>query len=337
MKIRFPMMLSPPSTVAKDFQFPRWQIALALLLGAIDLCWIAATPFSLSFESWKQAILLLCCTAMLAFFAGRVRHNERLWALVAGTALLLITWPILRLLNHLTMSLAFPKADGSLSNWDQLVHFDWLGYLKWADASPQLLWLMSRCYTGLTSYSAIAFLILVLSPRPAIRVVEFTGLFLSTSTICIIVGACFPAEAAMIHYAPSPDLFANISNQSGTYHIEALTALRSDPNLTFDLNNLPGLVTFPSFHTAMGVLIIYCCRSNFIVFVPSLIVNCIMISATPIFGSHYGIDVLGGAFVATLAIIASRGWLRFPLLRRSARPRGPSSAGALVGSYTNLH
>ena len=52
-----------------------------------------------------------------------------------------------------------------------------------------------------------------------------------------------------------------IDPRDGAYHLEHLERLRSDPMPVLSLSDLPGLVTFPSFHTAMGVIAIYCCRS----------------------------------------------------------------------------
>ena len=85
-----------------------------------------------------------------------------------------------------------------------------------------------------------------------------------------------------------------------------LLALRTDPQHVLDLNNLPGLVTFPSFHTAMGIIAIYCSRGTPWLFWPSLIINILMISSTPLFGSHYLIDVIAGAVVALGTILFIR-------------------------------
>jgi len=68
-----------------------------------------------------------------------------------------------------------------------------------------------------------------------------------------------------------------------------LRAVRDDPAYVLDLAHMPGLVTFPSFHTAMGVIAIYCARGTRWLFWPMLVINLLMIAATPVLGSHYSV------------------------------------------------
>ena len=76
--------------------------------------------------------------------------------------------------------------------------------------------------------------------------------------------------------------------------------MRTNDAHVLSLSNLPGLVTFPSFHTAMGVIGIYCCRAKLPFFALAIAVNGTMIVSTPVTGSHYVVDVFAGAAVALL-------------------------------------
>lgn len=69
------------------------------------------------------------------------------------------------------------------------------------------------------------------------------------------------------------------------------------------LNNLEELVTFPSFHTACGVLFAWALWRVRYLWIVGLILNVLMIASTPISGSHYLIDVIAGAGVAYIAIV----------------------------------
>lgn len=193
---------------------------------------------------------------------------------------------------------------------DQLIGFDWLAYLLWFDRHPALTNAMGFFYTGLSTYSTIFFLVILFSNRdPRKCCGEFIALFFTTATSCIAIGLFFPALSAAIHYAPPLSLFDHIDPRFGAYHLGHLYALRSDAMPVLSLDSLPGLVTFPSFHTAMGVIAIYCCRTVPPLFAVSLAINLLMIASTPIFGAHYLIDLLGGAAVAVAAIAAHR-WLQ---------------------------
>jgi hypothetical protein len=73
-----------------------------------------------------------------------------------------------------------------------------------------------------------------------------------------------------------------ITSALGTYHLEALQQLRTNDAHVLSLSNLPGLVTFPSFHSAMEVIGIYCCRAKLPFFVLAVVVSGTMIASTPL-------------------------------------------------------
>ena len=76
---------------------------------------------------------------------------------------------------------------------------------------------------------------------------------------------------------------------------------------SIQLNNLEGLITFPSFHTAIAILFAWAVWRTPYVWFAGLVTNVLMILSTPLSGSHYVIDLAGGAVVATVAIaLASR-------------------------------
>jgi len=283
---------------------PLW-CALGLLI-TIDAVWLLASPLRLSADSWRVLAGLLPLAVIGGWGAHRLGDHPRLHMLCRGVAFMLIAWPALRLYNHLTMSTALPFADNWLAAGDAFIGFDWMRYALWLDSHPGLIQLMDYSYSGLTTYSIVLFVMLLLGREPIQRCEELVVLFFSSALICSTMGMFFPAEAAALHYQVQRDLFRNVDPWVGTYHIHHLLALRVEPDHVFALNNLPGLVTFPSFHTAMGVIAIYCARGTPWLFWPSVMVNVVMIASTPLLGSHYLIDVIAGAGVAAGAILFLR-------------------------------
>jgi hypothetical protein len=70
-----------------------------------------------------------------------------------------------------------------------------------------------------------------------------------------LIAAFVPAMDAMIYLDLAPKGISGLP--PGTYtHIPTLEALRAGTMTAIQLNNLEGLVTFPSFHTACGVLLL---------------------------------------------------------------------------------
>lgn len=291
----------PMQRLADDF-WPSWSWRALAAIGLADCLWLALSPVSLDAESWITIAGLIGTAGTLRFAARRWPMSDRVRMLALGIGFMLVAWPALRVLNHLTMTTAMPLADTTLAAWDTQLGLSWLAYVRWADDYPLLLKWMEATYQGLTLYSLATFPILLWCFGVE-RAREFVLIFFVTAVSATLIGMMFPADAAMAHLRPDPAQFRHITPAFGTYHLVAMEALRSGLPHTLSLQELPGLVTFPSFHTAMGVVGIYCCRGKFPIFVAALIVNGSMIAATPIFGSHYLVDLIGGA---ALALVAAR-------------------------------
>jgi membrane-associated phospholipid phosphatase len=67
-----------------------------------------------------------------------------------------------------------------------------------------------------------------------------------------------------------------------------------------------GIITFPSFHAALGALFIVALWPVPVLRWISAVVNGLMIIATPIDGGHYFIDVLAGLGITILCLCGAR-------------------------------
>ncbi|MEM9574452.1 MAG: phosphatase PAP2 family protein, partial [Pseudomonadota bacterium] len=259
------------------------------------------TPAYLTNKSYFILVSNSLIFAAIVFASSYLKYWPRMQLIAAGMGFMGLAWPILRMLNHLTMASSIPYADQYLANWDALIGFDWVAYGQLIEQFPGLAHTMDRFYSGLTAYSAIAFIAVVLFGRRRDGL-SFIEIFLPTALLCTLVGAFFPAVAAATFYQVDADAFKLINPYSGAYHLEQMNMLRSGQPVALNVDKLVGLVTFPSFHTAMGVIVIWVCRSNAALFGISFTINAIMIASTPFFGNHYLIDVIAGSIVAVVAI-----------------------------------
>ena len=69
---------------------------------------------------------------------------------------------------------------------------------------------------------------------------------------------------------------------------------------------MQGLVTFPSFHTSLAIITTYAVRGIRFVTLPVAILNGLVIVSTLPEGGHYLIDVIAGAIISIIAIVAIR-------------------------------
>ncbi len=301
----FAPALAAPAEAAPPAGFlPRWVFSLLAGIALLDLAWLALSPLSLDWASARGPITGILFASSLLMLCRMLAPPRRLVLLAQGLCFLMVAWPTLRLFNHLAMSTAFPLADPLLSGWDRALGFDWLGYLRLLDGSPALLAAMDWAYTGLDYYSCFTFLALVLFGCER-RAREFLLLFLLTAVGATGIGLFFPALAATAFYKPDPALFAHLTGTEGTYHLDLLHALRTDPSHVLTFRFMPGLTTFPSFHTAMGLICVWCARGT-LLFVPLTLLNLLMIASTPVFGSHYLVDLIGGVAVTAGAVLLLR-------------------------------
>lgn len=280
-------------------RWPAWSWRVLIGVGLADVLWILIARVAVDRQS--AAVLAAAAAAALAVkaYAGRGRLSERSRIFLEGLAFLLAAWPALRLLNHLTMTTALPLVDARLAARDAALGFDWLGYVRGLDRHPLLLRLMELTYTGLDSYSVVTAVALLFA-FGAERMREFVLAFFAAAVAVVVLGPLFPAYGAMAHYAPAPAQFAHMTPACGTYYLASLMRLRAPGPHALSWRYLPGLVTFPSFHAAMGVIGVYCCRGKRLVFLASLALNSFMIASTPLFGSHYLIDLIAGAALALI-------------------------------------
>jgi len=217
-------------------------------------------------------------------------------AFCEGYVFIMLGWVTLRLFNHLTMMTNIPYADPMLLAWDRALFLDWNAYFAFVAERPALIRIFDLAYAGLTSTSVVGFVGLFLLGRiEAARF--FVVTFTSTAIVCTVIGMFFPAVAAVGYALERPELLEQFATRPGWYSIPILEALRSAEAYTFNMFYLPGLTTFPSFHTAAGIVLTYAFRRSFL-YVPVLCYTVVMIAATPVWGGHYFVDLFAGAAIA---------------------------------------
>jgi membrane-associated phospholipid phosphatase len=85
-------------------------------------------------------------------------------------------------------------------------------------------------------------------------------------------------------------------------HVAHFLALRADTLREIDLTRLQGLISFPSYHAAMAVLVGHALWGVPYLRVPAALLNLVMLVATISEGGHYLVDVLAGCVIAAGAI-----------------------------------
>jgi membrane-associated phospholipid phosphatase len=99
--------------------------------------------------------------------------------------------------------------------------------------------------------------------------------------------------------------------------LEVLHAIRNSSRMVINPMELYGLVTFPSFHTAMALMTAAAWRDDRYLRWPMFIWNALVILSTLPIGGHYVVDVIAGALTWFLVFRYGAAWANFIISARS--------------------
>jgi membrane-associated phospholipid phosphatase len=187
-----------------------------------------------------------------------------------------------------------------LANADRALGFDWLALFRFYQRHP---WIVTASDWAYLSIGPQNFAVPLLLAATAQRHRLWTVL-----TACCIAGIIttalfpfFPAASAMPHYGITPGELRDFGIRWPWQVAPMLGGLR-DGSIT-DLAQVQiGLVTFPSFHVYDAIVFAWATWQTRGLRWPVAILNGAMVLSTPIQGSHYFVDVLGGAVLAIASI-----------------------------------
>jgi len=293
----------------------RWECVLAVVV--LDGVWLAASGHAITRASLTaelaSVLLLIIISIALALIAGLPRitatsrglHYRR-FALVAQSGALMVTFTsAMSVLSYLLVAIAPPLVDTQLAAVDAQLGFDWPHLYMWVRTRPTLhLVLQLAYYSGMLQLGLIPTLTGLLGRGDYLR--EFVTNLMLSCVFLLLISTPWPATGAFAFYGvASPSDLAMVSH---------FGALRDGTMRVFDLTQMQGLVSLPSYHTAMALFFVQAMRWTRTGLVLAGLLNALMIFATPTEGGHYLVDVIAGVGLWALTV----GMLRLAGLRRRA-------------------
>jgi membrane-associated phospholipid phosphatase len=186
-----------------------------------------------------------------------------------------------------------------------MLGLDWMSQVAIAHQHPQWLTAMRIVYRSLAWQPAIALTIVAFSGQID-RCWKLVWAAVLTLAITSVLFALFPAIGALRHYGVQPSYLPLLELEGGWRFGPVIEAIKAGER-TIDERMFAGLVSFPSFHAASAVLIMWLtwkspARWFFFPF------NVAVLLSTPLVGAHYFVDVIAGVGVATASIAVAAGW-----------------------------
>jgi membrane-associated phospholipid phosphatase len=229
-------------------------------------------------------------------------------------------------LSYLAAATNLPLQDHMLDAADRALGLDWQALLGWMNASPGVYAVLRPIYFSLTLQMTAAVLSLAFTGR-LLRLRVYVLSFILAALITIAISALLPAAGAWPYYgltaADSPHLTPAVSTSWPVFYglrdgsFRALTAIGSE-----------GIISFPSLHAALAVIVVLALWPIPILRWAILALNIAMLAATPIDGSHYFTDVFAGVGLAVLCFVAS---LRIATLAQWPRHAAAPMILGLIG------
>jgi membrane-associated phospholipid phosphatase len=274
---------------------------LVAMAAAVILAAPLVSNFYIVWEAFAAPILACLALAAAGWFYTRWRPDPRLASGCLSTAQVIAFAAVGAPLSYLAASANLPLLDHAYDSIDRALGLDWKALLDVMNAWPTLFDGLRPIYLSLTLQMTTAVLCLAFTGR-FVWLRMFVLAFIMAALITIAASAVLPAVGVWPYYgltaADSPHVLPAVSTSWPVFHglrdgsFRALVAVGSE-----------GIITFPSLHAALAVILIVALwpipRLRWLI----LALNVLMLAATPIDGSHYFIDVIAGIAVAAVAVL----------------------------------
>ncbi len=195
--------------------------------------------------------------------------------------------------------LNLPLWDSSYASLDTALGLDWKSYARFLMADREGVLVGAHAYLMLNRQILLVGFVAAISLR--FRAYQtFMVAFLITAGVTIVIASLFPAFGTFHHNGMTEEMRAGLIIGSFD-HVQQLEAVRA--GTFFDPYSAPcGIVTFPSFHAASGVMLAWFFWQVPYLRWPFLAINLAMIAVTPLFGAHYFCDVFAGIIIALFSL-----------------------------------
>lgn len=279
---------------------------IAALVAAVAILF-PVLGLSLSLPDLARSLGLSLAALACAFLYTVLRPDERLARLFRALPELVLITYFGGALSYALTAMGQPLWDGTFDAWDKAIGFDWKALLTFYAGYPAFYRLLAFAYYSMLPQMAV--LVVALITVRAFRAADrFILGFAFAAVITMAISAFVPALCAGYVYrdAVAEQHVLQLSWNS----IQQVEALRSGVLRVISMAQAEGLVTFPSFHAATAMLLMFGFWHVPYLRWPGLALNMLMIAATPIEGGHYLVDIFAGIAIAILAHAAAARLLR---------------------------
>jgi membrane-associated phospholipid phosphatase len=273
--------------------------ALILMAAAVELMVLYFSDFTISPNVILKMFFLLVWIA-LAGLAVRRYGSPKIAGMLEAFALPPIVGALTAVSTVFLTTISYPFADAMLANADKALGFDWLSLFSVYQKYPMVLYLSDWAYSSIYLQLAVVAVALFATDKSG-RGWTFMTAWAIASLITVLIYPFFPAAGPYLQYGVTPQDIPGFDVKFPWNTGTTIEGIR-DGSIRDLAKAMAGLVSFPSFHFAAAVLFAWGIIPVHWLRYPIILLNIAMGFSTIIIGSHYLVDLFGGAVVAALAI-----------------------------------
>ncbi|MEP6830350.1 MAG: phosphatase PAP2 family protein [Rhizomicrobium sp.] len=268
-----------------------WLSIVVIALIDVVLASQAGLRFHLNLHDANLLAVPLIVAAMLAskFCARRVAIMLEFIALILATA------PVLAVATYIALAQSGPLRDDQFLLADRALGFDWLSWFHFVMAHPIIAHPLSLLYYS-PAVQVVYFTVLMGLMGAKQRMREIFWILLLALVLTTLISWLMPAMGP----------FQTFGLKSYGAFLPEISRVHSGQAVEFSLEQLQGIVTFPSFHTTLALTMVYAFRRTGLVGWILALANGVLLLGVPVFGGHYLVDMIAGAVVFALALAAVR-------------------------------
>jgi hypothetical protein len=283
-----------------------WLAALAF--AVVALFFSLWQGFSFPSERIVQLLALLAGMQLLAFgpMLLRMKDAYKIFILLQYIAIFTLNSLSGALYTYTGASLALPLVDEALIRADALLGFNWLAYVHWLAQFKTLSGILSFSYISMNYCIVFALFALAVSGQH-MALQRFAISFLLCLASVAVLPTLWPAVGGYVFYDVQVQQLGTFP-AAARLHEADLLALR-DGSLRTLPDRIQGIITFPSFHASVGVLLVHALRPLAFVGLPLAVLNLLLILSTLADGGHYLMDTIAGAPIGILSIFLANRWV----------------------------
>lgn len=280
-------------------QLPKLRLA-SLLLAILSLGAGALFAILWATGMWLDAgfakfVLLACFLLAIAGYSRFRGHDWRLTDSAIAVAFVTISLLLCGLVSLTGLRLGLPVADAMLARSDLLIGFDVRSVTHFVAVRPAFSAVLERAYNWSGPLCAVAIL-WNLARGDRVRMWHVVATIGIAMQITALLSIFFPARGASAYLGLDNLQGQGLPFGAGTYAVGTFHHFYEGKDLLVLLEDLNGIVCFPSFHTAMALVIVQGFAQSRLKW-PAVVWGALTILSTIPMGGHYVTDLLGGMIV----------------------------------------